>query len=87
MNTKCIVFRSREEESNNNNNDGQANTVSSAKNTEQQQDKQQKSSNSEDGVLKSLFEMTGIQSALQHDRIMESGAQDRVFVEREGKSN
>ncbi|KAI9497024.1 SNF2 family N-terminal domain-containing protein [Zychaea mexicana] len=39
--------------------------------------------NSEDGVLKSLFEMTGIQSALQHDRIMESGAQDRVLVERE----
>ncbi|KAI8143975.1 SNF2 family N-terminal domain-containing protein [Fennellomyces sp. T-0311] len=38
---------------------------------------------SEDGVLKSLFEMTGIQSALQHDRIMESGAQDRVLVERE----
>ncbi|KAI9274508.1 SNF2 family N-terminal domain-containing protein [Phascolomyces articulosus] len=50
---------------------------------DQQQPQQEKTSNSEDGVLKSLFEMTGIQSALQHDRIMESGAQDRVFVERE----
>lgn len=39
---------------------------------------------SNDNILNSLFEMTGIQSALQHDRIMESGAQDSVFVEREG---
>ncbi|KAG2223240.1 hypothetical protein INT45_006121, partial [Circinella minor] len=72
-----------EEERDKNNNDGQSNAISSSNNTEQQQEEQQKPSNSEDGVLKSLFEMTGIQSALQHDRIMESGAQDRVFVERE----
>lgn len=36
-------------------------------------------------MLSSLFEMTGIQSALQHDRIMESAEQDTFFVEREGK--
>lgn len=39
----------------------------------------------EDHVLKSLFEMTGIQSALQHDQIMDSASHDTVFVEREGK--
>jgi DNA excision repair protein ERCC-6 len=33
--------------------------------------------------LKSLFEMTGIQSALQHDQIMDSASHDSVFVERE----
>lgn len=38
----------------------------------------------EDHVLKSLFEMTGIQSALQHDQIMDSASHDAVFVEREG---
>ncbi|KAL0145871.1 DNA dependent ATPase [Mucor lusitanicus] len=37
----------------------------------------------EDHVLKSLFEMTGIQSALQHDQIMDSASHDAVFVERE----
>lgn len=37
----------------------------------------------EDNVLKSLFEMTGIQSALQHDQIMDSASHDAVFVERE----
>ncbi|KAI8098665.1 SNF2 family N-terminal domain-containing protein [Halteromyces radiatus] len=41
------------------------------------------SSGMDDNVLSSLFEMTGIQSALQHDRIMESGTQDSFFVERE----
>lgn len=40
---------------------------------------------SEDHVLESLFEMTGIQSALQHDQIMESTSHDTVFIEREGK--
>jgi DNA excision repair protein ERCC-6 len=44
-----------------------------------------KASGGDDNVLSSLFEMTGIQSALQHDRIMESAAQDTFFVEREGK--
>jgi DNA excision repair protein ERCC-6 len=38
----------------------------------------------EDHILKSLFEMTGIQSALQHDQIMDSASHDTVFVEREG---
>ncbi|KAI8334007.1 SNF2 family N-terminal domain-containing protein [Chlamydoabsidia padenii] len=42
-----------------------------------------KTSDGDDNVLSSLFEMTGIQSALQHDRIMESTAQDTFFVERE----
>ncbi|KAI7868322.1 SNF2 family N-terminal domain-containing protein [Spinellus fusiger] len=37
----------------------------------------------QDSVLQSLFEMTGIQSALQHDHIMDSDSQDAVFVERE----
>ncbi|KAI8388380.1 SNF2 family N-terminal domain-containing protein [Radiomyces spectabilis] len=41
------------------------------------------SSGADDNVLKSLFEMTGIQSALQHDQIMESASQDTLFVERE----
>ncbi|CAO0789711.1 unnamed protein product [Mucor circinelloides] len=47
---------------------------------------QMEASNSNDGedhVLKSLFEMTGIQSALQHDQIMDSASHDAVFVERE----
>lgn len=42
------------------------------------------SNDNEDHVLKSLFEMTGIQSALQHDQIMDSASHDAVFVEREG---
>ncbi|RCI03157.1 hypothetical protein CU098_000671, partial [Rhizopus stolonifer] len=37
----------------------------------------------EDHVLQSLFEMTGIQSALQHDQIMDSASHDTVFVEQE----
>lgn len=37
----------------------------------------------EDNVLKSLFEMTGIQSALQHDQIMESGQQERLLADNE----
>lgn len=51
---------------------------------------QMEASNSNDGedhVLKSLFEMTGIQSALQHDQIMDSASHDAVFVEREGISS
>ncbi|KAI8378590.1 SNF2 family N-terminal domain-containing protein [Blakeslea trispora] len=39
--------------------------------------------NEEDHVLQSLFDMTGIQSALQHDQIMDSASHDTVFVERE----
>lgn len=46
---------------------------------------QQEDEGHEDHVLKSLFEMTGIQSALQHDQIMDSASHDTVFVEREGK--
>ena len=42
--------------------------------------------NEEDHVLQSLFDMTGIQSALQHDQIMDSASHDTVFVEREGKT-
>lgn len=45
---------------------------------------QMETNESEDHVLKSLFEMTGIQSALQHDQIMDSASHDTVFVEREG---
>ncbi|KAG0175755.1 hypothetical protein DFQ29_007055 [Apophysomyces sp. BC1021] len=41
------------------------------------------SSNGEDSVLRSLFQMTGIQSALQHDQIVDSASHDVVFVERE----
>ncbi|KAL0084706.1 SNF2 family N-terminal domain-containing protein [Phycomyces blakesleeanus] len=37
----------------------------------------------EDGVLQSLFDMTGIQSALKHDQIMDSTSHDDLFVERE----
>lgn len=40
---------------------------------------------SNDNVLRSLFEMTGVHSALEHDRIMDSGQQDEVFTKREGK--
>lgn len=38
----------------------------------------------EDHVLQSLFEMTGIQSALQHDQIINSDTHDAMIVEREG---
>ncbi|KAI8971092.1 SNF2 family N-terminal domain-containing protein [Pilobolus umbonatus] len=37
----------------------------------------------DDNVLKNLFEMTGIQSALKHDQIMESASHDSVFIEQE----
>lgn len=33
--------------------------------------------------MKSLFEMTGIQSALKHDQIMDSASHDAVLIERE----
>lgn len=47
---------------------------------------QEMNPNNEDHVLKSLFEMTGIQSALHHDQIMDSASHDAVFVEREGNN-
>ncbi|CEP17812.1 hypothetical protein [Parasitella parasitica] len=50
---------------------------------EREQLKSTKNNENEDHVLKSLFEMTGIQSALQHDQIMDSASHDAVFVERE----
>ncbi|CAO3646467.1 unnamed protein product [Cunninghamella echinulata] len=37
----------------------------------------------DDNILSSLFEMTGIQSALKHDHIMEASTKDAFFVERE----
>ncbi|KAI9305314.1 SNF2 family N-terminal domain-containing protein [Cunninghamella echinulata] len=37
----------------------------------------------DDNILSSLFEMTGIQSALKHDHIMEASTKDTFFVERE----
>ncbi|ORY92326.1 SNF2 family N-terminal domain-domain-containing protein [Syncephalastrum racemosum] len=40
---------------------------------------------SNDNVLRSLFEMTGVHSALEHDRIMDSGQQDEVFTKREAQ--
>ncbi|KAI8073751.1 SNF2 family N-terminal domain-containing protein [Thamnidium elegans] len=46
-------------------------------------EQEERKKESEDHVLKSLFEMTGIQSALQHDQIMESTSHDTVFIERE----
>ena len=52
---------------------------------EQRREMEQSNEDNEDNVLKSLFEMTGIQSALQHDQIMDSASQDAVFVEREGE--
>ncbi|GAN09141.1 conserved hypothetical protein [Mucor ambiguus] len=53
---------------------------------ERRKEREQMEANKTDGedhVLKSLFEMTGIQSALQHDQIMDSASHDTVFVERE----
>ncbi|KAI8645959.1 SNF2 family N-terminal domain-containing protein [Parasitella parasitica] len=50
---------------------------------EREQMKASENNENEDNVLKSLFEMTGIQSALQHDQIMDSASHDAVFVERE----
>lgn len=38
----------------------------------------------EDHVLQSLFEMTGIQSALKHDQIMDSASHDAMIIEKEG---
>ncbi|CAM0142098.1 unnamed protein product [Umbelopsis sp. WA50703] len=36
-----------------------------------------------DNILNSLFEMTGIQSAIQHDQIVDSAGQERMIVDRE----
>lgn len=38
-----------------------------------------------DTILNSLFEMTGIQSAIQHDQIVEGADQEKMIVDREGK--
>ncbi|KAI9343810.1 SNF2 family N-terminal domain-containing protein [Pilaira anomala] len=46
-------------------------------------EREERKKESEDQVLQSLFEMTGIQSALQHDQIMDSTSHDTVFIERE----
>ncbi|KAG1458747.1 hypothetical protein G6F56_006323 [Rhizopus delemar] len=43
----------------------------------------ERKSHEEDHVLQSLFEMTGIQSALQHDQIIESTSQEASIVEKE----
>ncbi|KAI8883343.1 hypothetical protein K501DRAFT_219421, partial [Backusella circina FSU 941] len=45
-------------------------------------EKQQKRKRGEDNILNSLFEMTGIQSALEHDRIMNS-SHDKILVDQE----
>ncbi|KAG1224825.1 hypothetical protein G6F35_003779 [Rhizopus arrhizus] len=37
----------------------------------------------EDHVLQSLFEMTGIQSALKHDQIIDSASHDAMIIEKE----
>ncbi|KAG2174127.1 hypothetical protein INT43_004147 [Umbelopsis isabellina] len=37
----------------------------------------------DDNILNSLFEMTGIQSAIQHDQIVDSAGQERMIVDRE----
>lgn len=37
-----------------------------------------------DSVLSSLFEMTGIQSAIQHDQIVDGADQEKMIVDREG---
>lgn len=50
----------------------------------QESQQSQQAEDNEDNVLKSLFEMTGIQSALKHDQIMDSASHDAVFIEREG---
>lgn len=38
-----------------------------------------------DTILNSLFEMTGIQSAIQHDQIVDGADQEKMIVDREGK--
>jgi hypothetical protein len=38
-----------------------------------------------DNILSSLFEMTGIQSAIQHDQIVDGADQEKMIVDREGK--
>ncbi|KAK9701560.1 DNA repair protein rhp26 [Basidiobolus ranarum] len=43
----------------------------------------QPSNNDEDRILSSLFELTGIHSALKHDTIMESARQEDIIVEQE----
>jgi DNA excision repair protein ERCC-6 len=43
----------------------------------------QRKKGGEDNILSSLFEMAGIQSALEHDKIMNS-SYDKVLVEQEG---
>lgn len=35
-------------------------------------------------ILQSLFEMTGIQSALKHDQIMDAARPESVIMEKEG---
>jgi DNA excision repair protein ERCC-6 len=37
-----------------------------------------------DNILNSLFEMTGIQSAIQHDQIVDGADQEKMIVDREG---
>lgn len=39
---------------------------------------------SETNILTSLFEMSGVHSALKHDDIMDSAKQEHLIVEREG---
>ena len=39
----------------------------------------------EANILSSLFEMSGVHSALKHDEIMDSAKQEHLIVEREGK--
>ncbi|KAI8060927.1 SNF2 family N-terminal domain-containing protein [Gongronella butleri] len=51
--------------------------------TSQAESHNQKDGGHDDHVLSSLFEMTGIHSALQHDRIMDADGHDTFFVERE----
>ncbi|CDH59745.1 dna repair and recombination protein rad26 [Lichtheimia corymbifera JMRC:FSU:9682] len=61
---------------------GVANIEQLAENPKEQQAGSSET-HAEDNVLKSLFEMTGIQSALQHDQIMDSGQQERVLADSE----
>ncbi|KAI8970281.1 SNF2 family N-terminal domain-containing protein [Mycotypha africana] len=49
----------------------------------QKERERHENADSEDHVLQSLFDMAGIQSALQHDQIVDASSHDRVFVERE----
>ncbi|ORX56438.1 hypothetical protein DM01DRAFT_1020853 [Hesseltinella vesiculosa] len=54
-----------------------------SRNDDSRAEPSRKAGSGEDHVLSSLFEMTGIHSALQHDRIMEADGHDTFFVERE----